>query len=695
MNNIDERLYEENKLKYTLEKINENIAYYDNSKAEYKNKLKTVSNSNEVNVISNYIDLLEKNIRNNIKSLSNPYFARIDYYDNIDNKNFQLYIGKHGIQDLDSQTLTVDWRAPISSVYYDCQLGRNVIETYDGEEVDLDLKLKRTIEIENSTLKDFYDVNTIANDELLTKYLAKNKEAVLGEIVATIQKDQNEIIRDSYSHNIIVQGGAGSGKTTVAMHRVSFLLYNYKNTFNSENFYILGSNKMFLNYITSILPSLDVGDIKNMVLASFFYEYSKDYLPKDKKFIFEIKNEPDNTKNMAFKGKIGFVKALDSYLNKYEIRSIPTSSIKYNDEVLMSRSNILDLLKTFKDKSMQEKIELLNEQLKKKIISFKENNMIVGASLDVKDYSNYFGDKNSKIDIISIYKDFLIVLLEQFENNEKLNAHVKTIENIISRLVKGYFDIFDISMLTFIKRKLCTNKGFEDVKYIVVDEAQDFGVSIFYVLKNVFTKAYFAIMGDVTQNINYEIGMNDWESLRNDVFNSKVDKFYTLSKSYRNTIEISNCAIEVLKKAEFKTYRIEPFVRHGKSVEIIKLQEYDDMVKKVLQIIKEIFDKGYKTIGIICRTDEEAKAVSKILSKHKEITYIDDNDGGGFTNGVMIMPINLSKGLEFDAVLLWDVNVKNYEVSDADIKLLYVAITRALHELYILYTGELSNLISS
>ena len=694
MNNSVERINEENKLEETLKKIKLNLDYYNDSMNVFKNRLKVVSDDNEVTVIFNYLDLIEKNIRKNSNSLLNPYFARIDFFDNNENKDYTLYIGKHGLQDTNSQTLTVDWRAPISSVYYDCQLGSNIIETYEGEELDLELNLKRTIEIDNSKLIDFYDVDTIANDELLTKYLAKNKEAVLSEIVATIQKDQNEIIRDGYSHNIIVQGGAGSGKTTVAMHRVSFLLYNYKDTFSSENFYILGSNKMFLNYITSILPSLDVGEIKNMVLSSFLYDFVSDYMPKGKsKYNFIEKWSDDNKMDMAFKGKIGFVKALDSYLKKYEYTNIPTQSVIINDSILMSRANILSLLETFKEKSMQEKIAILNEQLKYKIISFKENNRRLSVGVDEKEFLNYFGDKKKKINIISIYLEFLAVLKEKFENNDVLNVHVKNIDNIISTIKDNKFDIFDLSMLTLIKKRICTNKRFESVSYIVVDEAQDFGVSIFYVLKNVFTKSYFAIMGDISQNINYDIGMNDWEGLINEVFTAKNDKFYTLSKSYRNTIEISNLACEVLKKATFKTYEIEPFVRHGKEVEIINTLNFEEMINLSLKIIDSIFKNDYRTIGIICRTEEEAKKVSDTLSENINVININSFDGE-FANGVMVMPINLSKGLEFDAVILWDVNNKHYVECDADIKLLYVAITRALHELYVLYEGELSKLLS-
>lgn len=693
MSNNDVKILERDKLGQVIVDLNENIVCYNNQIERYKNKLKTALDENQVKVVANQLRVLEKNIIINTNSLTNPYFARIDYYDYKDKNDYVLYLGKHGIQNQKSETLTVDWRAPISSAYYDCQLGKNTIETYEGETLDLDLKLKRTIEIENGELIDFYDVDTIANDDLLTKYLAKNKEAVLGEIVATIQKDQNEIIRDAYSHNIIVQGSAGSGKTTVAMHRISFLLYNYKDTFDSNNFYILGSNKMFLNYVTSILPSLDVGEIGNMVLSTFLYSFVAEYLPK-KKYHYIDKTTHDNAPDKVIKAKIGFVKALDNFLKRYEIVNIPTNSIMFNEYTIMSRANILNLISTFNDKSMLEKIALLNEQLKKKIVMFKENNVSVYMGNYENELTNHFGDKNKKINIIQIYIEFLEMMKDKFSTNEALNNHVHTIENIICSIKNNNFDIFDLSMLNLIKKRLCTNKKYENVRYIVVDEAQDFGVSIFYTLKNIFTNSYFSIMGDITQNINYEIGMNDWEILKNEVFSASNDKFYILSKSYRNTIEISNFAHKTLKKATFKTYDIEPFLRHGKEVEVINIMSFDDMIQTTLEKIKEIMSREYKTIGIICKTDDEVEKVKEELSKYIDIIDISDgNSDKGFSNGVMIMTVRMSKGLEFDAVILWDVNSKNYELNDENIKLLYVAITRALHELYVLYTDNLTELL--
>ena len=156
----------------------------------------------------------------------------------------------------------IDWRAPVANAYYENGLGKCSYTAPGGRELPIDLQLKRTYEIEEGQLRDYFDTEVIANDDLLMKYLSKNKEAVLGEIVATIQKEQNEIIRKSPYHNVIVQGVAGSGKTTVAMHRISYILYNYKERFRPEDFYIVGSNRILLNYITGVLPDLDVYGVK-------------------------------------------------------------------------------------------------------------------------------------------------------------------------------------------------------------------------------------------------------------------------------------------------------------------------------------------------------------------------------------------------------------------------------------------------
>ena len=209
-------------------------------------------------------------LHKNQAAYEKPFFGRIDYR-NLDERLFEsIYIGKHGVFKNKTDVAVVDWRAPISTVYYENELGEGTYSIPDsnsdgkGRAYRIDLSLKRTYDIENGVLQGFYDSDVAANDELLVKYLSKNRDAVLGDIIATIQKEQNEIIRESPFHNVLVQGVAGSGKTTVAMHRISYIMYNYKERFTSNEFCIVGGSDILIDYITGGLPELDVYDVKHM-----------------------------------------------------------------------------------------------------------------------------------------------------------------------------------------------------------------------------------------------------------------------------------------------------------------------------------------------------------------------------------------------------------------------------------------------
>ncbi|MCR5723236.1 MAG: UvrD-helicase domain-containing protein, partial [Lachnospiraceae bacterium] len=199
-----------------------------------------------------------------------PFFGRIDIEDPEAGKRETFYIGKTVIAMNPSEPDVIDWRAPISSVYYDHSLGICTYKVPKEGIFKVDLKRKRTYEIEDGAIKDFYDSDVVANDDLLTKYLSKSKRNVLSEIIATIQQEQNEVIRKNPRHNVLVQGSAGSGKTTVAMHRISYILYNYDVEFKPDGFYIVGSNKVLLNYITGVLPDLDVYGVRQMTMEELF-----------------------------------------------------------------------------------------------------------------------------------------------------------------------------------------------------------------------------------------------------------------------------------------------------------------------------------------------------------------------------------------------------------------------------------------
>lgn len=650
----------------------------------------------------------EKSLRKNLLAKDKPYFGRIDYTEHGEEKEFSLYIGKNGIMKSPSELLIVDWRAPIASVYYDSDIGESSYPSPLGDTIYVDLGLKRTFEISKGILKDFYDANVIANDEFLTKYLGKNKEAVLGEIIATIQKEQNDIIRDTPWHNIVVQGVAGSGKTTVAMHRISYILYNFKEKFRSDEFYIIGSNKMLLNYITGVLPNLDVYNINQLTMQEFFSGLIEKEMSKKKgyKMTDAFKKARINSNNVIesgykrFKGSLQLLKALELYLEQYIYDHIPMNEIVYKGRTLYSSEEIKQSILTFKQYSYQEKIDMMNKRLLTKISNMNE---MLGEEKEVikrecKLYKDYFGKKNEKIDLYAVYKDFLEDL---YINHDKYKAAGVKLPNDMEILqhFKDIFeekeiDLYDLGLIAIIKKTLRNTVDFKYVKHIVVDEAQDFGVIAYGILKRLFPECTFTIMGDVSQNIHYDTGMNDWRELREQVFNPDKDPFYTLAKSYRNTVEISNYASQVLEKCSFETYAIDPVIRHGKPVVVEKHRDFKENIEATASYIKQIKENDYDTIAVICRTVEETKTVYEALKEKIEVEpWKEDMEEMVFTNGVMVLPIHMTKGLEFDTVILWNPDTLNYEDTDAEAKLLYVAITRALHELYVLHYGELSKLL--
>jgi DNA helicase-2/ATP-dependent DNA helicase PcrA len=661
---------------------------------------------------------IERTLYKNLAAQKKPFFGRIDYVEHSggivsgnempEDKNFSLYIGKNGISKSTTEMIIIDWRAPVSSVYYDSDVGESSYLSPYGDPIYVSLNLKRTFEISDSKLVDFYDTDVIANDEFLTKYLGKNKEVVLGEIIATIQKEQNEIIRDTPWHSVIVQGVAGSGKTTVAMHRISYILYNYKEKFRSDEFYIIGSNKMLLNYITGVLPNLDVHNINQMTLEEFLIQMlESDFNLKKGKYVFHSsftklssQKQPDTAVTLKrFKGSIHFIKALEAYLNQYELKVLAPKTITYHGKDIYSREEILQFLSIFKDKPLQEKLDLLNKRLisKVRLVNEKEQQEKEFINIEVKKFKDFFGKKQSKINLMEAYLNFLKDLMENRSEYIKLGLEIpekEVIDLLRMNLSNKTLDIYDLGMLTYIKKRLKLSKDFEYVRHIIVDEAQDFGVSVFYVLKQLFKECTYTIMGDITQNIHYDTGMNDWETLKEEVFSLPKDKFFVLAKSYRNTVEISDYASKVLRQCSFKTYEIEPIIRHGKEVMVTRSDSIKDMLRKTVDTIKDNLNGGYTTIAVICRTIEETREIYGLLDKYVTVQPLkEDMDEMNFTNGVMVLPIHMTKGLEFDSVILWNPDEERYLASDADAKLLYVAITRALHELHIVYQGNLAKLL--
>ena len=677
-----EMLQEKQHLLSCLDIIQKNIQIYEQKEGSYRKEVTELFQAVKKGEGDSYGQLMagqhllehsQNMLRKSKAALKKAYFGRIDYDDLTYGVKESRYIGKNGVTTEDNEVIIVDWRAPVSSVYYENELGKGSYEVPGNRPVEVELHKKRTYDIQGDELLGFYDDDVAANDELLVKYLSQNKEAVLGDIIATIQKEQNEIIRDVPYKNIIVQGVAGSGKTTVALHRISYILYNYENKYKPSEFCIVGSSDMLLNYISSGLPELDVNHVKQMRMDIFLpYLMGKAWKKK-----YRIIADDD----MAYiKSHLLYVKELEIFLDGWRKRVLPPRTI--DDPVLgcvLSESDMADTLNRNQYLSIMQLEKLLNERVRSRIkflCTESSDNLRIEKK---QEYKRYFDLSKYGWTEQKLYLNFLEYLQE---NAVFLNAE-ETWTDTISHVQKNEYDLYDVAAMSLIWKRILVKKDTDEFSQIIIDEAQDFGESIYYVMRQLLTDCNFTIMGDVSQNIRYETGMNDWEGLKEVLFYKEIDRFYLLSKSYRNTIEISECAGKVLEKASQGSYKIEPVIRHGLKVQ--RIQEKEDALPERLQmLVDDIMQKGFETIAVVCRSEEEAMQVKTYLN-------MQDQDEQ-FHNGVMVLPVALTKGLEFDAVILWNPDEDHYGMNAKEAKLLYVAITRALHELYLVGEKELSRL---
>ncbi|MBD5461294.1 MAG: AAA family ATPase [Lachnospiraceae bacterium] len=710
------RQAEESYLEKVLGIVRSNVENYGGEVARMKEDIDEMldhfhdDNPEVINLLENTITLhdhMARALERNEKAMKKPYFGRIVFRDETLGREESFYIGRGGISEDATHLVVVDWRAPVANTYYENGLGKCSYAAPDGTEMPIDLKLKRTYEIEDGRLLDYFDSEVIANDDLLTKYLAKNKQAVLGEIIATIQKEQNDIIRRSPYHNIIVQGVAGSGKTTVAMHRISFILYNYPDRFRPDDFYIVGSNRILLEYITGVLPDLDVYGIRQMTMEQLFIRLLyEDW--DEKKYRILSADKMDKSGNI--KGTLSWYRDLEEYCRRVEWEVIPRETVYLDRRQFVEgfqdgKTGVFDrrggeeaapgdlieivpgeaverYIRQNPTVSVQSKIDMLNERL---IIKLKDEFLGKGVKYTeserkaiLRAYRGRYGAKVWKRSIFDLYREFLTA---QREKGFAVN------------LPKTEFDVYDLAALAYIYKRIKETEVISEAHHVVIDEAQDFGMMAYSVLKYCIRDCTYTVMGDVSQNIHFGYGLNDWEELRRLLLPDAMDSFGVLKKSYRNTVEISKFATDILHHGRFYGYPVEPIIRHGEQVSVQERRSRKELIRSAASVCRRWQEKGLDTIAVVCRSRESAAAAAKELGEHIEVME-NDLEKAVFGSGIMVLPVEYTKGLEFDAVLILDPDRKEYPVDDGHAKLLYVAATRALHELCVLHMGNLTGLIA-
>lgn len=656
-------------------------------------------------------------IHNLESSLDTPYFARIDFTFEKDGKLQTIYIGKNGIMQ-NTNIIVTDWRAPISSLYYDSEVGHCSFTSPEGE-VSGNLELKRQYEINSGNLISYYDVDLVSTDALLQKYLNSNNDSRLKSIVSTIQKEQNEVIRRNLFDNLIIQGVAGSGKTTVALHRIAYLVYNYRDSIKQNQYLVIGPNPIFIKYISSVLPELDVSSVKQCTFEGFAQNYIDEEIninSPDKKVTQSIAGKIDNDID-KFKSSMNYKTMLDQFLQVYfysitakdftlddftvlnsqKVKEVFDSTYTSTHISLASRieltieklsriieDNIDSITTAFTDYTFQAFANLQDpkeeEKMRKKIVKNREElHKFCKSSL-----RKYFA--KAKIDATKLYKLFI----SSIENYDIFNyKYLKTLKKDTMKNIKnGCYDFEDLASLIYLQKVIAPNPEYSRIRHVVVDEAQDLGEFNFFVLKSALPSSTFSIFGDLAQSIYDYRGIDNWNIVNKIMFDNN-GRIINFKKSYRTTSEIMEVADEVSESIGM--IRSDLVVRHGKEVDFTPLEQ-QNIPSYIAGKIKEYKEKGYKTIAIISKTNLLSCYINDGLAELgvniPNITLNDDLSEDN--NKVCTISNQLAKGLEFDAVIINNANENIYSSSsNLDMKLLYVAITRALHELDIVYSGEL------
>ena len=559
--------------------------------------------------------------------------------------------------------------------------------------------------------------DVLSNDQILLKYLSENADSRLKSIIATIQREQNLIIRSPLKNDYIVQGVAGSGKTTVALHRIAYLLYNEAKNINESEFMILGPNKYFLNYISELLPDLDINNVSQCTFDEIALNGIKGKIKLESKntTLQNVLSAKANPNIIEYKSSLEFIKLMESFVDMY-VKSHLQQDIVYEgivlckadilariyDTTFTTKKNYAErandfyklLIKKIKDDSdelchsvwlryREQFLSLPKDDPKRQEIINSvgeiQKEIKKGCSSQIKEYFKFL-----KVDPLILYRLF-IENLDQIDMDYPVD--IKELQNYtLKKITKKQAGVEDLSPLLLITHLMNGVSNYQNFSHLVIDEAQDLSLAQYYVLKQLFSKSKFDIFGDVNQSIYDYQSIHNWEELNDTIFNSKANVL-GLNKSYRTTMEISDTANLVLNHLNYDS--AECISRSGSGIEINETDDTSDILIIINQI-KEFLEKKYQTIAVICKDDKETDYVFKQLEKYGiNISKISEQNEQ-YNGGVCIMPSYLSKGLEFDSVILYNTNDVNYTNSNIDIKLLYVAITRAMHELFINYNGELT-----
>ena len=652
-------------LNNTLDSLKEEVKISEEDLIEFKKLAWDGSSSfdsgdiaqakNMTNEEENRLLTKQKYLKRLLKIKDKPYFASIVFEDE-EKEIFNIYLSLTYLKDKHDNNILYDWRSPICSLFYDYETGPCSYIAPLGE-IKGNLLRKRQYKIENNKLISVFDNSLNIDDEVLQEVLATESSEQMKNIVNTIQQEQNKVIRNLEDKNLIVQGIAGSGKTSIALHRIAFLLYQIKNL-NSNNILIFSPNNIFTEYISNVLPELGEDNTLQTTFNDYLSFFIDDY--KDVEtytdFIARYYSYEDvDPKIIKYKQSDAIINDLDCFLEDY------IANAKIEDDILESKNHLMTM-------------EELNEML-----SYKYNRLPLFERLDEmatklseifykgtnKKKATFYKllkeKANFKKDYKEIYKQFFL------SKYSRINLPDDEIKKFINKDIINYEDAL---IYTYIKGTL---EGFRyegNIKQVVIDEAQDYNKLQYIIISKIFKKADFTILGDINQNINPYYSYKSLEELKS-IFNDT--KYLELLKTYRSSPEIINYTNKILNLNHVNA------IRKTANKPVVFRKGNIDLTNSLLSDI-ELLQEKYKSIAIITKDYKEAKKLYKLIGNNIKISLIEESTNK-FYKELIVIPAYLAKGLEFDAVIVYNNRENSYRKNERN--LLYVACTRAQHELYV------------
>ncbi|WP_411954645.1 RNA polymerase recycling motor HelD [Alkalibacillus sp. S2W] len=693
-----------------------------------------------INILTNarLLETNQKQLENLRQIQSKPYFAKVQL--EREGQNEEYYISKTSLYQRESQDpILIDWRSPLANVYYDGRIG-NVNYEVNGEEREAYLALKRQFMIEDGELQSIRDIDLTTTDELLQESLEGSAGSRLTEIVSTIQEEQNRVIRSDLNKPMIVQGAAGSGKTTIALHRISYFIYQYAENFDPDKLMILAPNHVFLDYISEALPELGVDRINQTTLTDYVQQAIGKNLTiihnKDLESLSQLNDEEtDQLKYLSnLKGSSFFKTIINNFINDLIPTFIPDEDFKVDKFKLYSTRRIerlfrddysyLPLYKRMnkiknvikqdfkqKQKKMTEKVEsFYDEKLEKAIYSMKDeekrketvSKLITQKEQRMEELKTAIKGATQRYFKNFPNKGLMTYYKKLWEDPERLASYsdghlsekdaADLSKHTLKLIRKNQFETEDLALLLLLHDVLYGVESDYKMNKVIIDEAQDYSPIQFIALRDAMDTQLFTIVGDIAQGIYGFQGIDTWDELVESIL--PKSNYHELQKSYRNTIEIMDVANHVVDHLTIDIPKVEPVVRHGKKPTFTSINHGKDLIDPILHEKKILKERNLQSFAVIAKTYEDCKEIHEELSQYIHTQLIQDPNERMDSEAIVIIPSYLSKGLEFDSVFVVSINDLFDSHEETDIKLLYVSLTRPLHRLHLFATNPAKLILS-